>query len=155
MFITVFGGSKLEADNPKYKDAMRLGRILGEAGHVLLTGGYIGTMEAVSRGAAEVGARVIGVTCDEIERWRPVRPNRWITEERRYPTLIQRIWALIQGCDAAFALPGGVGTLTEISMMWNLLLTRVITPRPLILIGSEWASLFSLFFEKFNDYSFR
>lgn len=151
MHVTVFGGSKLESDDSGYIDALRLGRMLGEAGYVVLTGGYIGSMEAVSRGAAEVGAHVIGITCDEIEKWRPVRPNQWLTEERRYPTLAQRILALIESCDAAFALPGGVGTLTEVSMMWNLLLTKVIAPRPLILLGEGWQSVFSLFFEKFNQ----
>ena len=152
MYVTVFGGSKLEPDDSGYRDAMRLGRLLGEAGHVVLTGGYIGSMEAVSRGAAEVGAHVIGITCDEIEKWRPVRPNQWLTEERRCPTLTQRIQALIESCDAAFALHGGAGTLTEISMMWTLLLTGIIAPRPLILLGEGWQSVFSLFFEKFNDY---
>lgn len=151
MYITIFGGSKLEPDEPGYRDALRLGRMLGEAGHVVLTGGYIGSMEAVSRGAAEAGAHVIGITCDEIEKWRPVRPNQWLTEERRFPTLYQRIQALIESCDAAFALPGGAGTLTEISMMWTLLLTRVIAPRPLILLGEGWQSVFNLFFEKFNS----
>jgi uncharacterized protein (TIGR00725 family) len=106
-----------------------------EAGYAVLTGGYIGTMEAVSRGAAEAGGHVIGVTCDEIEAWRVTHPNRWVMEERRYPALRQRITALIEGCDAAIALPGGPGTLTEISEMWNHLLIGAISPRPLILVG--------------------
>lgn len=39
--------------------------MLAERGHIVLNGGYIGTMEAVSRGAAEAGGHVIGVTCEE------------------------------------------------------------------------------------------
>ena len=73
--ITVFGGSKPRPSQPAYQEALLLGQLLGSQGYTVLTGGYIGTMEAVSRGAAESGGHVIGVTCDEIERWRPVAPG--------------------------------------------------------------------------------
>jgi hypothetical protein len=137
--VTIFGGSR--PDEAGYAQALQLGRLLGQAGYAVLTGGYIGTMEAVSRGAAEAGGHVIGVTCDEIEAWRPVRPNRWVKEERRCPTLRQRIAALIDGCDAAIALPGGPGTLTEIGLMWNLMIIDAIHRRPLILVGRGWQSM--------------
>ncbi len=150
--ITVFGGSKPLPNDPAYQEAMRLGRLLGQAGYTVLTGGYIGTMEAVSRGAAEAGAHVIGVTCTEIENWRPVACNQWVKEEMRFPTLRTRIYALIDNCDAALALPGGPGTLTEISSMWNHLVTDAIPARPLILIGPGWKTTFDTFFEAFADY---
>lgn len=152
MNITVFGGSQPKPGDPEYEAALSLGRLLGLNGHSVLTGGYIGTMEAVSRGASLVGAHVIGVTCDQIESFRPIKPNSWVMEERRYKLLYQRIIALIEGCDAAIALPGGPGTLTEISMMWNLLLTGAIDPRPLILIGNGWKTTFDTFFEKLGNY---
>ena len=72
-----------------------MGKLNGEAGFTVLTGGYIGTMEAASRGAAEAGGYVIGITCDQIEEWRPVSPNKWIHEERRFATLWERVNALI------------------------------------------------------------
>lgn len=118
----------------------------------MLTGGYIGTMEAVSRGAAECGGHVIGVTCDEIEAWRQVGPNAWVQEELRYPTLRQRLFALIDECDAAIALPGGLGTLAEISIMWNHLRTASIAPRPLILVGAGWQETFEQFYQSFGEY---
>jgi len=74
--VTVFGGSR--PDEAGYQQALQLGRLLGQAGYAVLTGGYIGTMEAVSRGAAEAGGHVIGVTCEDIEQWRKVNPNRWV-----------------------------------------------------------------------------
>lgn len=135
-----------------YQEAFLLGKLIGMNGHTVLTGGYIGTMEAVSRGAASSGAHVIGITCDQIEAWRPVQPNSWVIEERRYATLPERVVALIVGCDAAFGLPGGPGTLTEIAMMWNLLLTDAISPRPLILIGDGWAEIFKAFYINLGDY---
>lgn len=68
MNIAVFGGSQPKEGDPAYAEAYELGSLLAQAGHTVLTGGYIGTMEAVSRGAAEAGGHVIGVTCEEIER---------------------------------------------------------------------------------------
>lgn len=136
--ITVFGGSQPKPGDPVYQDALRLGQLLAGAGYILLNGGYIGTMEALSRGAAEVGGHVIGVTCDEIEAWRPVKANQWVTEEWHYTSLQERMFALIRNADAFLALPGGVGTLAEITLTWNLLITGVLSPRPLILVGSGW-----------------
>ncbi|MBN2043758.1 MAG: LOG family protein, partial [Anaerolineales bacterium] len=136
MRITVFGGSAPKPGSLEYQQAYHLGQLIGAAGYTALTGGYIGTMEAVSRGCAEAGGHVIGVTCNEIEAWRPVKPNRWVIEEIRHPTLHARLLTLIKECDAAMALPGGVGTLAEIVMMWNLMQTASISSRPLILIGS-------------------
>ena len=78
--ISVFGGSQPKPGETVYEDAVRLGKFIGQAGYTLLNGGYIGTMEALSRGASEVGGHVIGVTCDQIETWRPVKANPWVTE---------------------------------------------------------------------------
>ncbi|MBT3337893.1 MAG: LOG family protein [Anaerolineae bacterium] len=143
MITTVFGGSAPKPNDQAYFDAQQLGDLLAKRGHSVMTGGYIGTMEAVSRGASEAGGHVIGVTCDEIESWRDVRPNQWVKEEWRYATLKERLNALIEKCDAAFALPGGPGTLTEISLMWNQLIIQALPPTPLILIGKGWQTLFN------------
>jgi uncharacterized protein (TIGR00725 family) len=150
--ITVFGGSSPRPGEPAYDEALRLGQLLGQAGCTLLTGGYIGTMEAVSCGAAAAGAPVIGVTCDEIERWRPVGPNAWVSEEMRFPSLRLRLFGLIENCDAAIALPGGAGTLAEISLMWVHMLTRAIPRRPLILLGRAWKSSFEAYFAALGEY---
>ena len=146
MKITVFGGSQPKEGSSAYKEAQELGRYLAQRGHIVLTGGYMGTMEAVSRGAAEAGGHVIGVTCSEIEHWRGAAANKWVIEEWRQDTLIQRLQALIEGCDAALALPGGPGTLTEISLMWNLMIINSLPRRPLILIGDGWKAAFDQFF---------
>ncbi len=151
--VTVFGGSLPRPGEPAYRNAYELGKLLGAAGFAVLTGGYIGTMEAVSRGAAEAGGHVIGVTCDEIEAWRPVKPNRWVQEERRFPTLKARLDALIEGCDAAIALPGGVGTLTEIALMWSQMQIEAIPIRPLILVGEGWRATFAAMYANMGEYT--
>jgi uncharacterized protein (TIGR00730 family) len=152
MNISVFGGAQPSEDSVAYQEARELGKLLAEAGHSVLTGGYIGTMEAVSRGASEAGGHVIGVTCEDIEHWRNRSANQWVKEERKKKTLLERIQALIEGCDAAIALPGGAGTLAEISLMWNLMIVDSLPPRPLILVGSGWQSTFDRFFNEFHTY---
>jgi uncharacterized protein (TIGR00725 family) len=152
MNITVFGGSQPKPSDPAYLEAMRLGALLGEAGHTVLTGGYIGTMEAVSRGAAEAGGHVIGVTCDEIEAWRSTHANPWVQEEWHYATLRERLFALIDNCQTALALPGGVGTLVEIGLTWNQLIVEALSPRPLILIGTGWKKTFDNFLTNLGSY---
>lgn len=150
--VTIFGSSQTRQGTPAYAQALHLGELLGKAGCTVLTGGYIGTMEAVSRGAADAGGHVIGVTCEDIERWRPVKANPWVLEEWRCRNLHDRIARLIDGCEAALALPGGPGTLAEIALTWNLLLTGSIAPKPLILIGPGWQSTFKMFIMTFDEY---
>jgi uncharacterized protein (TIGR00730 family) len=152
MRISVFGGSQPREGDPAYTEALALGRLLAERGHTVLTGGYIGVMEAVSRGANEAGGHVIGVTCEDIEAWRPVKPNSWVMEEVRRKTLVERLHSLIHESDAAFALPGGAGTLTEIALMWNLMIVDSLHRRPLVLIGRGWQSTFDQFFREFDSY---
>ncbi|NWG35850.1 MAG: LOG family protein [Chloroflexi bacterium] len=152
MNISVFGGSQPREGDSAYEEAMLLGRLLAQRGHTVLTGGYIGTMEAVSRGAHEAGGHVVGVTCEDIEAWRPVKPNRWVKEERRRKSLLERLQVLVEECDAAIALPGGPGTLTEIALTWNLMIVESRHRSPLILVGRGWQSTFDQFFKEFDSY---
>src|SRR6185503_8247449 len=152
MRISVFGSSQSREGDTAYSEAIGLGRLLAERGHTVLTGGYIGTMEAVSRGAKEAGGHVIGVTCEDIETWRKVKANAWVMEEIKKKTLEERLHALIHESEAALALPGGPGTLTEISLMWNLMIVESLHRRPLILIGDGWQSVFDQFFRGLDPY---
>ncbi len=152
MKVSVFGSSQPKEGDATYTEAMELGRLLAERGHTVLTGGYMGTMEAISRGAREAGGHVIGVTCEEIEAWRPNKANAWVAEEIRKKTLLERLHTLIHESDAALALPGGPGTLAEISVMWNLMIVESLHRRPLILIGDGWQSVFDQFTQRFDPY---
>jgi uncharacterized protein (TIGR00730 family) len=150
--ISVFGGANPKENSEAWMEAYELGKLLGEAGATIMTGGYIGTMEAASKGANEAGGSVIGVTSDAIESYRPVKPNTYITEEWRCTTFKERLDRLVEECDAAIALPGGVGTLVEVSLTWNHLILRTIEPKPLILVGEGWHELMETFFKTFNEY---
>ena len=153
MNVSVFGGSQPKEGSAAYSEAQELGKLLAERGHTVLTGGYIGTMEAVSRGACEAGGHVVGVTCAEIERWRATGANQWVKEERKKETLIERLQALVQDCDAALALPGGPGTLTEIALTWNLMIVSALPRRPLVLIGDGWNGVFGQVFTGLGAYT--
>ena len=133
--VTVFGSSKVSSTEEVYRQAVRLGRLLAEAGYVVYSGGYGGVMEAVSRGAAEAGGTVVGVT---IETWSSrVQPNSWLSQEVITPHLFDRMHHLIES-DAYVAMPGGLGTLGEVAVTWNLFQTASIPVRPLILVGGHW-----------------
>jgi uncharacterized protein (TIGR00725 family) len=153
MRIVVFGGSQPKEGSQPYTDARILGGSLALLGHTVMTGGYSGTMEAVSRGAAEAGGHVIGVTCGQIERSHNRTVNRWVAEERKSETLLERLKELTGSCDAALALPGGPGTLTEIALMWNLMIVGSIAEKPLILIGEGWAAVISEMLVRLGDYT--
>lgn len=138
MKIAVFGGASLKENDPEYKFAIALGFELGNLGYTVITGGYHGSMQAVSQGAKKAGGTVIGITCREIENLRPVSVNQYVTEEIKADTLVSRIDQMINLCDAAIALPGGIGTLAEITVMWNRLILGSIKKKPLVLLGSAW-----------------
>ncbi len=150
--ISVFGGSSPKRGSEAYQQAYQLGKLLAEAGVTVMTGGYMGTMEAASRGASEAGGHVIGVTCEEIEQWRPIGPNQWVAEEWRCETFRERLNSLIDNCDGAIALPGGIGTLLEICLTWNQLVIGSIDPKPLILMGEAWHKLMETLFHELGDY---
>jgi hypothetical protein len=86
--------------------------------------------------------------CDEIEAWRPVHANIYISEEVRLPSLKERLYYLIEAGEAYIALPGGVGTLAEIAMTWNQMQTEVIPARPFILVGTGWHLIFQSILER-------
>jgi uncharacterized protein (TIGR00730 family) len=145
--VSVFGSGSPTPGQPIYRLARRLGQLLAEAGYTVVTGGYSGTMEAASRGAAEAGGHVIGVTCGQLEQQFGVRPNRWVQEIIHYEGMRDRLFHLVTQTDAAIALPGGVGTLSEVALTWSLLQTGELAPRPFILLGAIWQRTLTTFYD--------
>lgn len=151
--IAVFGGAAPRPGELAYQEAEHLGHLLGQAGLTVINGGYIGTMEAVSKGAYQAGGYVIGVTCLEIENWRSVGANPYLHQERHCKTLAERLDVLVHECDAAIALPGGVGTLAEILYLWNHLIIKAVPSKPLILVGDGWKAFLGTFFKHCDGYT--
>lgn len=132
--VTIFGGSKCGENSPEYKEAKELGRQLAEAGFTICTGGYLGIMEAASRGAREKGGRVLGIVMNQFKS----EPNRFLTDKVATDHFYDRLQNLITRSVGFVALRGGMGTVTEISLVWNKLQTRVLEKRPLVLLGDCW-----------------
>jgi uncharacterized protein (TIGR00730 family) len=132
--VTIFGGSKCAESDPEYALARRAGQLLAEAGYTICTGGYLGVMEAASRGAHERGGRVLGIVMNQFKG----EPNRFLTEKVATPHFYERLQRLITRSVGFIAVRGGMGTVTELSLVWNKLQTRVIGPRPLVLLGNCW-----------------
>ena len=153
LIVAVFGASGPREGVPAYDEARELGAILAESGYIVATGGYRGVMEAASRGASESGGHVIGVTCERIEELVPgLSANRWVAEEIRYRDLRVRLNHLVVETQAAIAMPGGIGTLSEIVLSWSLLQTAEIPPKPMILVGQAWQQMVSVFLQHAGDY---
>ncbi len=146
--VAVFGSSAPPPESADYEMAMELGRRLARAGFIVMSGGYRGTMEAVSRGAREAGGRTIGVTVDPFDRW-GLKANPYLDVEIKFPTLFQRLHYLVTAGDALIALPGGIGTLSEMALAWSLLQTGEIPPRPFLLLGSRWRRLLEVYLDPF------
>ncbi len=111
-----------------------------------MTGGYYGTMEAVSKGAKLAGGHVIGVTVSMFEGTGQLTPNAYNDEVVCYDTLHERLYHLVTRCDAAVALQGGIGTLSEVTLMWSLLQVGEIRAKPFVLLGKRWQDLLNQFY---------
>lgn len=145
--ISVFGSSAPQPGSAAYEEAYTVGRLLAEGGFTVATGGYSGTMTAASQGAAEAGGQVIGVTCSQISDYRGFGPNRWVREEIQYATLRDRLLHLVMHNSGIIVLPGGIGTLSEMTMAWGLLQVGEMQKRPFSLLGSIWQTTVHAFYD--------
>ncbi len=146
--ISVFGSSAPQPGSADYETARTVGQLLAKAGFVVQTGGYSGVMAAASQGAYEAGGHVIGVTSTLVESFRPMPANQWVKEEIKHPTLRERLLYLIDHNDGAIVMPGGIGTLSEMSLMWSFLQVAEIPPRPLVLVGGLWQRTLAAFVDE-------
>jgi uncharacterized protein (TIGR00730 family) len=145
--ITIFGSSRSNEGDPDYREAHELGRLLAEAGFTICSGGYSGSMEAVSRGAREGGGKTIGVTVDVIRR----NCNEWLDEEIRMESIFKRIERMATIASGFVVLRGGAGTLAEMALTMNLLFLGALEPRPVVLLGQDWRAVMELFFERLHS----
>lgn len=133
--ISVFGSSRAQPNDGDYQDAHRLGKIIAERGWTLCNGGHDGTMEAAARGAKEAGGSTIGIS---LALYRPTNPNRWLDEEIVAESLFIRLEKLVTLGDAYVVLRGGIGTLLELALVWNLVQWPEFARKPLFVVGDDW-----------------
>lgn len=148
--MAVFGSSATEPGSTNWADAESAGRRLAGAGVDVVTGGYGGTMEAVSRGAAGGGSRVVGVTAAALFPSRS-GANRHVTVEIETENLAQRIGALLDTANGILVLPGSIGTAAELVVAWNLNhIARLAggTRKPTTAVGEAWGELAKLLVEE-------
>ena len=132
--ITVFGSSKPLPGEEEYETAYNLGKLLGESGYSVCTGGYQGIMDAVSKGASKFNVDIIGVTVDLFS----AQPSKYLTKEIKCNSLFERIEKLIELGDAYIILRGGTGTLVELTIAWELMNKKLIEQKPITCHGEMW-----------------
>lgn len=143
--VAVFGSSQTRPGSPAWAVAESVGRLLAAGGIDVATGGYGGTMEAVSQGAAAAGGSVIGVTCDALFPYRS-GANLHVTIRDDQPSLAARLGRLIEATDGAIVLPGSLGTVTELLVAWNRrYVASYLDNRgwPLIAVEDPWGGIVS------------
>lgn len=139
--ITVYGSSQVRPQQPEYKDAEAIGRALARSGYVVMSGGYYGIMEAVSKGAKSAGGQAIGVTTDQIGLKYNVKPNAYLDEIVNFADLRDRLLYMVENADGYLAMPGGIGTLHEIAETWELMRIGGVPRRPFVCYGELWAKV--------------
>jgi uncharacterized protein (TIGR00730 family) len=137
--VTVFGSARFREDRPFYALGRQVGAQLARLGFTVMTGGGPGLMEAANRGAREAGGRSLGcnVALPEEQQPNPYM-DRWITAHYFF---VRKV-LLVKYSYAFVALPGGLGTLDELSEAMTLIQTGKIHDFPVVLLGTEyWAPL--------------
>lgn len=137
--VAVFGSARTPQGHPEYRLALETGRLLGERGYAVITGGGSGIMEAANRGAREAGALSIGLA---IELPFEERANGYLDRALQFHYFFTRKVMFVRYADGFIVFPGGFGTLDE--LFEALLLEQVgkIYDFPIVLVGSDfWADL--------------
>ena len=133
--VTVFGSARFDEQHRYYAMARDVGAALARIGFTVMTGGGPGVMEGANRGAREAGGRSVG--CN-VELPFEQEPNgyldRWVT--CRY--FFVRKVLLVKYSYAFIVLPGGFGTLDELTEALTLIQTRKILQFPIVLMGVDY-----------------
>ncbi len=136
--VTIFGSSRVRPGDPEYDAAKRLGTLLAEQGWAICNGGHDGTMEAAAWGAREAGGHTIGVS---VAMARHANRNAWLDEEIVAESLLARLEKLVTLGEAYLVLPGGIGTLLELVLVWNLVQSAPFSGKPIVVVGTGWADV--------------
>jgi uncharacterized protein (TIGR00730 family) len=133
--VTIFGSARFGQSHPHYAIAREVGRRVAGLGFTVMTGGGPGLMEAANRGARDVGGLSVGCNI-ELPFEQDPNPylDRWITCHYFF---VRKV-LLFKYSYAFIALPGGLGTMDELSEALTLIQTKKIKGYPVILIGTAY-----------------
>jgi uncharacterized protein (TIGR00730 family) len=135
--ITIFGSSLPLPGQPEYEDAYLIGKKLAGHGFNICSGGSQGIMDAVSKGAVEENREAIGITVEIFN----THTSKNLTREVKCNTLFQRLDNLINYGDGFIILPGGTGTLLEISLLWEMFNKNLVKDKPAAAYGQMWEKI--------------
>jgi uncharacterized protein (TIGR00730 family) len=139
--VSVFGSARTPSDHPRYAQAYATGRRLGEAGLAVITGGGPGLMEAANRGAAEAGARSVGL---RIELPFEQGMNPYVNLPLEFHYFFTRKVMFVRYASGFIVFPGGFGTLDELFEALLLIQTGKVRHFPVVLMDSDyWSGLVS------------
>ena len=138
--VTIFGSARVPRDSWVYAEVKRLAKALAELGCDIVSGGGPGLMQAANEGACEAGSkeRSLGI---RVELPFEQEANPFVEEVFEHRTFFTRLHQFVLMSDAFVVVPGGVGTVLETLMIWQLLQVKHLERTPLILIGAMWADL--------------
>jgi uncharacterized protein (TIGR00730 family) len=140
--VTIFGSARLKPGTPAYDGVKKLAADLTRMGCDILTGGGPGLMQAANEGAHSVDPqglrRSIGIN---IELPMEQKVNPFVSQAFGHRTFFSRLHHFMILSDAFVVVPGGIGSLLELSLAWQLLQVRKLYNTPLILVGKMWAGL--------------
>jgi uncharacterized protein (TIGR00730 family) len=140
--VTIFGSARAKPGTFVYQEVERVAAALAEMGCDIITGGGPGLMQAANEGAGAAGApernRSVGI---RVELPFEQQANPFVTEAFEHKTFFTRLHHFVLTSDAFIVVPGGIGTVLELTMIWQLLQVRHVENTPLILVGKMWADL--------------
>ncbi len=133
--ISIFGSARLGPERKEYQETVEIARRLAEAGFGIITGGGPGLMEAGNKGAVEGGGPSIGLS---IELPREQRSNDYVRIHCKFRYFFVRKFMFVKYAKAYVVMPGGMGTVDELSEAFVLAQTRRIKPFPIILYNTAY-----------------
>jgi uncharacterized protein (TIGR00730 family) len=133
--VSVFGSARVQRESADYALAVKIGRLLAEAGHAVITGGGPGTMEAANKGACEAGGISVGLG---IELPFEQGMNDWVDIGVDFRYFFARKTMFVKYAQGFIVLPRGFGTLDELFEALTLVQTRKVTSFPVVLVGHDY-----------------